>query len=154
MDSHALIKTLAICIISIIIEAVAATTSGKKWFASLKQPRYSPSLKTWYIVGGAYYIIFAIIGYRQFLLGASFHSPSLLLLVLIMLINGSSNFLLFKFHSLKWFYFILYPFAIFLIALIIILFRNDILSSIFAFGYFVWLMYDLYYCYYLWKLNS
>ena len=155
MDWSALAKTLILCTISIIIEAISATKAGRQWFENLKQPKFSPSLKIWYVVGAVYYVLFAIIGYRQFLTGVGFSHTSIILLAAIMVINGLSNFIVFKYHSLKWFYLIIYPFAILLFTLIIILWRNDdYLSAALASLYFVWLFFDFYWAYRLWKLND
>lgn len=154
MDWPALYKTLGLCLASILIEAASYTKSGKAWFEQLRQPRYSISLKVWYFVGGVYYILFGIIAYRQFSLHGSFFSTSILLLILVMLLNGLGNFIIFKYRSIKWFYLVIYPFGLILLTLIIVLLRNDIISAALASLYFLWLFYDLYYGYRLWKLND
>jgi tryptophan-rich sensory protein len=154
MDWPALYKTLGLCLVSIVIEAVSYTRSGKLWFEQLQQPRYSLSLKGWYFVGAVYYLLFGIIAYRQFRDLVNLFSASVILLILIMLFNGLGNFIIFKYRSIKWFYFIIYPFGILLLALIIILFQKDIVSAGLAAIYFLWLVYDLYYGYQLWKLNE
>jgi len=151
----ALIKTIGLCLVSIIIEAISATKEGKKWFEGLKRPKYSFSLSVWYVVGAIYYIIFGIVGYRQFSIGKSFTSASILLLITVMLLNGLSNFIIFKYRSIKWFYLLMYPFGLILLALIIMLWKdNDKISADLASLYFLWLFYDLYYGYNLWKLNE
>jgi tryptophan-rich sensory protein len=154
MEWPALLKTIALCLISIFVEALSATKEGRLWFEQLKRPKYSFSLFIWYFVGGVYYIIFGIIVYRQFSISSNIFSYQIILLMLIMLINGFSNFIIFKYHSIKWFYLIVYPFGLLLLALIIILLPNDKLSAALASIYFLWLIYDLYYGYNLWKLNS
>jgi tryptophan-rich sensory protein len=154
MDWTALLKTIGLCLISILIEAVSATKEGKLWFDKLKRPKYSFSLRIWYFVGAAYYIIFGIIAYRQFSSNLNIFSTSIILLALVMILNGLGNFIIFKYQSLKWFYLVIYPFGFLLLALIIVLTRNDKLSAVLASTYFLWLIYDLYYGYNLWKLNS
>jgi tryptophan-rich sensory protein len=154
MDWPSLIKAIAVCLISITIEAVSASKEGKQWFASLKRPKYSFSFQVWYIVGAAYYVLFGIITYRQFAMGKNFFSLSVILLLFVMLINGLSNFVVFKFHSIKWFYLIIYPFALLLLTLIIVLYPIDMISTVLASLYFIWLFFDLYYAYNLWKRNK
>ena len=66
MDWTALLKTIGLCLVSIVIEALSATKKGKSWFDQLKRPKYSFSLSIWYFVGATYYVIFGIIAYRQF----------------------------------------------------------------------------------------
>ena len=153
MDWTALLKTIGLCLISVLIEAISATKDGKLWFDKLKRPKYSFPLRIWYFVGAAYYIIFGIIAYRQFSSNQNTFSTSIILLALVMILNGLGNFIIFKYRSLKWFYLVIYPFAILLLALIIVLMPYDKLSAFLGSTYFLWLIYDLYYGYNLWKLN-
>lgn len=153
MDWMALIKTIALCLVSIIIEALAATKKGRTWFQQLKRPKYSFSLQVWYFVGAIYYVIFGIIAYRQFLNNSNIISASIILLGLVMILNGLSNFIIFKYRSLKWFYLVVYPFGLILLTLIIVLLLTDKISALLASLYFLWLIYDLYYGYNMWKLN-
>jgi tryptophan-rich sensory protein len=48
---------------------------------------------------------------------------------------------------------IIFPFGILLLALILVLSVSDKLSAWLASVYFLWLIYDLYYVYIMWKLN-
>lgn len=154
MDWPALYKTLGVCLVSVLIEAASYTRSGKVWFEQLRQPRYSISLKGWYVAGGIYYLLFGIIAYRQFRDEANLFSGPIILLILVMLLNGLGNVIIFKYRSIKWFYLVIYPFGLILLYLIIVLFRNDIISGVLGSLYFLWLIYDLYYGYWLWKLNK
>lgn len=150
----ALFKTIGVCLVSIIIEAISATKDGVKWFGDLKRPKYSFPMKIWYVVGAVYYILFGIATYRQFALGKSFASFSILLLTFVMIVNGLSNFVIFKYRSLKWFYLIIYPFVFVLLTLVIVLWKDDKISAGLVSLYLLWLFYDLYYGYNIWKLNS
>lgn len=150
----ALYKTLGLCLISIVIEALSATTEGKQWFDGLKRPKYTFPLRVWYFVGAFYYLLFGVIAYRQFALGKTFSDVSIILLASVMVINGLSNFIAFKFRSLKWFYLIIYPFAIVLFTLIVILWSDDRTSAVLGSVYFLWLFYDVYFGYYVWKMNE
>ena len=154
MDWNSLIKTFILCFISIIIEAISATKEGKQWFEQLKRPKYSFSLPVWYIVGGIYYIIFGIVAYRLFSVNSNLFSLPIILLIFILLLNGFGNFIVFKYKSLKWFYLIIYPYAILLSWFIILLIDIDKLSAALATIYLLWLIYDLYYGYNIWKLND
>ena len=71
-----------------------------------------------------------------------------------MVLNGLGNFIIFKYRSIKWFYLVIYPFALILLTLIIVLWKDDMISASLAFLYFLWLFYDLYYGYNMWKLNE
>jgi len=148
-----LLETILLCLISIVIEAVSTTKDGKQWFENLKQPKYSLPFSFWYVVGGLYYIICGIIAYRQFAASNIIFSLPIIILAVIMIINGLTNLLLFRFRSLETFYWVIYPFMALLISLIAILLKRDVFSAWLAFIYLAWLMYDLYYLYNLWKLN-
>ena len=93
MDWTALLKTIGLCLVSILIEGISATKEGRLWFDKLKRPKYSFSLRIWYFVGAAYYIIFGIIAYRQFSRGIDFVSAPIILLALVMVLNGLGNFI-------------------------------------------------------------
>lgn len=154
MDWIALLKTIGLCLISIVLEAVSATKEGKTWFENLKQPKSSFPFSVWYLVGGLYYIICGVIAYRLFHASEAAFSLPILLLTLIMLMNGLTNFILFKLKSLKLFYWVLYPFFLLFMGLMIILFPSDKLSFWIASLYLLWLCYDLYYFRALWKAND
>ena len=155
MDWTALLKTLGLCLISVIIEAVSATKDGKKWFESLKQPRFALLFPVWYFIGGLYYLICGTIAYRLFQNGESSHfSLTLLLLILMMLGNALPNFFLFKQKSIRRFYLSGIPFSITLAALYIQLLRVDIFSFWVLFPYIIWLLYDIYYFHNRVRLNT
>lgn len=150
----ALIKTVGLCVVSILIEGISYSKEGKAWFENLKRPKYTFPFKFWYIVGSIYYLLFGIIAYRQFESGKGIFSPSIIILMMIMVINGLSNFIAFKYRSIKWFYLIIYPFGILLLWLIFILWKEDLTSALLASIYFIWLIYDLYFGYNVWKMND
>ncbi|MGZ5190795.1 MAG: tryptophan-rich sensory protein [Flavisolibacter sp.] len=153
MDWTALIKTVGLCLISIIIELISYSKEGKTWFEKLKQPKYSFPFSFWYVVGGLYYIICGVIAYRQFHASTETFTLPIILLIVMMVINGLSNFILFKFRSLKLFVWVSFPFTCLLIWLIITLFQTDKISAILAGIYLLWLSYDFYYFIELLKLN-
>ena len=154
MDWIALLKTIGLCVISIIIEVVSATKDGKKWFENLRQPKYSFAFSFWYVIGGLYYIICGFVAYRQFHSSTNIFTLPITFLTLIMVINGLTNFILFKFRSLKMFYIVLYPFIALFIGLITVLIQTDKISAGVSGIYLVWLIYDLYYFLNLWRLNQ
>ena len=154
MDWTALLKTIALCLLSIVIEAASATKEGKTWFENLKQPQSSFPFSVWYLVGGLYYLICGVIAYRTFHASSTIFSLPIILLALMMLVNGLTNFVLFKLKSLKLFYWSLYPFALLLISLMVTVFPDDKISFWLASLYFLWLCYDLYYFRTLWKINE
>jgi tryptophan-rich sensory protein len=153
MDWIVLLKTIGLCLLSIFIEAISATKAGKLWFEGLQQPKYAFAFTFWYVIGGLYYVICGTIAYRQFLDSEELFSTPILLLTLIMICNGLTNFILFKFRSLKMFYWALFPFILIFVGLIISLLQTDMVSVVLASIYLAWLCYDVYYFRMLWKLN-
>jgi translocator protein len=154
MDWIALLKTIGLCLISIVIEGASATKDGKTWFEKLKQPQYSFPFSVWYLVGGLYYLICGVIAYRIFHASSTVFSLPVISLAMMMLVNGLTNFVLFKLKSLKLFYWSLYLFILLLISLMFTLFPDDNISFWLASLYLLWLCYDLYYFRTLWKLNE
>ena len=154
MDWIALFKTIGLCLISILIEGASATKAGKTWFENLKQPQVSLPFSVWYLVGGLYYIICGVIAYRTFHASDNVFSLPIILLTLMMLLNGFTNFILFKLQSLKLFYWVLYPFTLLFMSLMVVLLPRDKISFWLAGVYLLWLCYDLYYFRTLWKTNE
>ena len=154
MDWIALLKTIGLCLLSIVIEAASATKEGKTWFENLKQPSSSFPFSVWYLVGGLYYLICGVIAYRVFHTSSTVFSLPIILLALMMLVNGLTNFVLFKLKSLKLFYGSLYPFILLLVGVMVTRFLGDKISFWLASLYLLWLCYDLYYFRTLWKINE
>lgn len=154
MDSQALVLTLLFCIFFVLFEAFGASKAGKTWFEKLKQPKFSFPFWVWYIIGGLYYIICGVITYR--LLSRPSEPGfvvSFVLLCFMMFINGFTNYILFKLRSLKMFYFAIYPFSAITITLFVILLYVDTVAAWVLFPYVLWLIYDVYYFHFIWKLN-
>lgn len=149
-----IIKTIGLCLTSIILEAMSVSKEDKQWFEQLHQPKYAPSLLGWTVAGIFYYIICIIVGYNQFQSQAGYFSSETILLVKIMVVNVIMNFILFKLRSIKTFYALLYPFIILISVFAIILFKINKVSSALVIMYLFWLCFDLYYFHRLWQLNS
>jgi tryptophan-rich sensory protein len=154
MNWTAFWNTFALCLISIVIEALSTNKSSKQWFEKLQQPKYAFSFSFWYVVGGLYYLIIATLLYRLFDLSASWLSAEIIILCKILLANSLMNFVLFKYRSLKIFYYLLFPFGVLFFLLVFLLKDTDTFSTALACVYLLWLCYDLYYFRNLWKLNA
>jgi tryptophan-rich sensory protein len=154
MNYTALFQAIGLCFVFVLIEAAGTTKSGKIWFENLKKPRFSLPFMVWYIVGGLYYVICGIIAYRIFAAPDTELLLRLLPLGLMMLANGTGNFLLFRLRSVAWFYISLFPFTAILLFLYVQLLQTDKISSWVLLPYIIWLIYDFYYLHALWKLNK
>lgn len=155
MNLNALLFSIGLCVISVLFEVLGTSKKGKVWFERLKLPKFSFPFWIWYIVGGIYYIICGVIAYRIFLQRSNpLFITSFILLASMMFLNGLTNYFLFKMRSLKAFYFAIYPFSIVTISLFIILLTVDKQSAWVLFPYVLWLIYDIYYFHFIWKLNE
>lgn len=154
MDLAALLKTIILSLIAVIIESFSATEEDKRWFRNLQQPKHSFPFIFWYVVGGFYYMICGIIAYREFYNATEIFILPIILLALIMILNSLANFILFKFRSLKAFYWFLVLLTLLFIGLISTLYQTDKMSAWFAGMYLLWLCYDIYYFRQLWRINE
>jgi translocator protein len=155
MNWTAIYMALGLCTLSIIFEVFGVSKQGKIWFENLRQPKYSFPFWIWYFIGGLYYLICGIVAYRIFLFkDESTFALALILLIALMFINGLTNYILFKLRSLGAFYFAIFPFSIITISLFIVLLRLDELAAWVLFPYVLWLLYDVYYFHFLWKMNK
>ena len=154
MNKDAIILTIGLCLGSVILELFGTSKNGKKWFESLRQPKYSIPFYVWYFIGGLYYLMCGIIAYRLFAgkVNNNF-TVIMILLILMMVFNGLTNFLLFKAKSIRLFFFSIFPFGLIVITLFALLFGADRISAWILFPYLVWLIYDIYYFRGLLKLN-
>src|SRR5689334_24746146 len=94
----AILISVFICGMAAAIEGACAGKNVKVFFATLRFPRYSAPLWVWTIIGGAYYLIFLSIIYRLLRLK---NYPvrwyaAVGLIVLMMTVNGLSNYVIFR----------------------------------------------------------
>jgi tryptophan-rich sensory protein len=155
MNWIAFLEAVAVCMLSALLEAVSASRSGMDWFKRLAQPKYSLPFSAWYLVGGFYYIMAGLIAYRLFDNSADPHFfLAISVLISMLLVNGLTNFLLFKRRSLMAFNISIYLFSLIVIALFVELLQFDTVSANVLFLYLLWLIYDIYYFHSLRKLNK
>lgn len=81
-------------------------------------------------------------------------SAPIVVLSLVMITNGLTNFLIFKFHSLHMFYWVLFQFTLLFVKLMLSLYQANIFSVGIAGIYLLWLCYDIYSFRMLWNLNT
>jgi tryptophan-rich sensory protein len=150
-----LFSTLAVCIGSAALEGLCAGSGVKSFFASLRQPKFSPPLFVWYVIGIGYYATFGIILYRLF----ARSEPSRLaevavgLVVLMMLANALWNLLFFRARNL-WLAFITSSTApIPDVALWICLLRLDAAGAVVLVPYLVYRAYAVWWGYAFWVAN-
>ncbi len=155
MNLIAFFQSLTLCLLFILFEALISTKRGRVWFDELKQPKKAPSINTWYWLGGMFYIMCGIVGYRLF---SSIHKHyfviSFLLLCVMMFMNALSVTFLFRRRSLSLSYISNFPLCISIVALGFRSLEYDIISSIPLFFCMIWSGLNLYYLFSLRKINT
>jgi translocator protein len=147
--------SIAICILSAILEGVLAGGNVKQYFATLKQPRYAISIKGWFAIGGIYYLVCGVALYRMLRYDGdgSFRNVAFVLLVLMMIANAVWNYIFFRARNLFVSLVAFGPYIVVTLALIITLSRFDQLAAGLVFVYSLYLVYATLWAYRLWSLN-
>jgi tryptophan-rich sensory protein len=98
----AILIALVICGTAAALEGVCAGKSVRSFFATLRFPRYSAPLWVWTIIGVIYYLIFFFIIYRLFRFSSYpfWWYVALGLCVFMMVVNGLSNYVIFRARNL------------------------------------------------------
>jgi benzodiazapine receptor len=144
-----------ICAAAAVVEAVCAGRNVTKFFADIRRPKYSAPLAVWSIIGGLYYAVFGMILYRLF---ASNHRSSLelftiLLIVVMMILNGVSNWVIFRARDLRTAFLISALFPVLDLILLLCLLRLDKTAAVILVPYLIYRVYGVYWGYAVWKAN-
>lgn len=151
---YAILGSIGICLGFAILGNLLTGDALETWYLTLDQPWFSLPLWSWYIVGILYYLICASILYRLFIIPSSTKRNASLFLILVMLAgNEVWNYLFFGLESTFLAFISLIPFSILVFLLFIKLKKIDKKSALILTPYLIWLIYDLSWTYYLWKLN-
>jgi tryptophan-rich sensory protein len=153
---YALILAVGICVLTAALEGACAGRNVKSFFAGLKLPRYSAPLWIWSIIGGLYYVVFCFVLYRLFRLPT--YPPlwygTLGLMLFMMIVNGLSNYVIFRAKNLWLSYMIGNAFPIMDVALFVLLTQLDTVAAWSMIPYLVYRVYAVWWGYALWKANA
>jgi tryptophan-rich sensory protein len=152
---YAALISLVICGIAAALEGVCAGKNVKSFFATLRFPRYSAPLWAWTIIGGGYYIIFFFIIYRLFRLSSNrtVWYVALGLVVFMMIVNGLSNYVIFRARNL-YLSFVIGAFFPFMdVALFALLITLDQTAALAMIPYLIYRVYAVFWGYSLWRAN-
>ena len=151
---YAILFSVIICAVSAALEGACAGKNVKPFFATLKFPRYSAPLWVWSIIGGIYYLIFGFVAYRILsLAGSPLRNATLALVVLMMVANALSNYVIFRAKDLWRSFLIGCAAPMFDIALLICLIQLDALAAWSLVPYLIYRVYGVWWGYEVWKLN-
>ena len=153
---YAALLSLIICGIAAALEGACAGTNVRSFFATLRFPRYSAPLWAWTIIGGGYYIVFFFIVYRLF--RVSGNRPlwyfALGLVVFMMIVNGLSNYVIFRVRNLYLSFVIGAVFPIMDVTLFALLMMLDQTAALAMIPYLVYRVYAVFWGYRLWQANQ
>ena len=151
----AVLISLAICIMSAILEGVGAGKDVKGFFARLHQPSFAPPLWVWYIIGVVYYVLCFFLAYRILRHetdGVKYIALSLLLV--FMGINAFWNFVFFRFRNMFFAFLVGLPYVQVAIGLFVSLRQFDRVAANAFLPYLFYLIYATWLGYQNWQLNK
>jgi tryptophan-rich sensory protein len=151
---YAVLFSTVICALAAAVEGASAGRNVKAFFSTLRFPSYSAPFWAWTIIGGLYYLIFWFVTYRLLRLGSSsLKSATLTLVVLMMIVNGLSNYVIFRARNLYLSFLIGCFFPIMDIALLICLTQLDRVAASWLVPYLIYRVYGVIWGFGLWRLN-
>jgi tryptophan-rich sensory protein len=150
------VVAFVICALAAALEGVCAGPGVADRLAALRRPRFTPSLAGWLLIGLGYYVICFTILYRLLRSGwpTWVHRVALVLMLLLLVVNASWNYLFFRRRDLGRSFLLNVPYAAIALSLAVALVRiGD--GSVWVFvPYLVYLGYAIWFGYMSWQLND
>jgi benzodiazapine receptor len=152
----AVLIAFAICATAAAFESVCAGKNVKSFFTTLRFPRWSAPLWVWTIIGGGYYLIFFFILYSLFRFNnyESRWYAAFALCVLMMAVNGLTNYVIFRARNLYLSFVIGAAFPIMDVTLFALLLTFDQTAAIVMIPYLLYRVYAVFWGYALWQANQ
>lgn len=152
---YPVITALAICLLAATLEGLLSGNEPRQRFKQLRLPRYSPPFWAWILIGVLYYLMCFGILYRIFMSTlTTYRWISLLILLALMSVNAAWNWVFFKARNLFLSYMAFIPYAVFALALFVLLLRFDRKAAWFVVPYLGYMVYANLWAYRLWRLNQ
>jgi translocator protein len=154
--AFSLVVSVAACVSFAALGGLLVGDSLGGWFDDLEKPWFLVPLWFFYLVGGLYYLLFATVLYRIFLLVEDRRGRilCLTLALLVMLLNELWNYAFFGLESTLLGFLGIAVFLAWLTALVLALFRHERFSAVILAPYYAWVLYDLAWTFELWRLNT
>jgi len=147
---------LLICVIAAALEGALAGSGARERFAALRMPPYSPPFTVWLLIGFVYYAICFIV--LRYLLAANSvtlqQRVALALLLVVLLANALWNLLFFRRRDLRASLIAFTPYSVFVVALVVSLWRVYPLGAGLFMCYCIYLLYATWWGYQVWLLNK
>jgi len=145
-----------ICVTAAILEGALAGTGARQRLAQLRMPPYSPPFALWLVIGFLFYAMCFVI--LRHVLSTGLVSSSqvfaLVLTAVLLLANTFWSVLFFRWRDLRASFIAFVPYALLVVALVILLARTDPLGAILLSFYCIYLIYATRWGYHLWRLNT
>ena len=153
--NRAVFLALTACVVSAMLEGVFAGRGVKEYMASLRMPRFAPSMRVWYVIGALYYIACFVVLYRLIDKAPpdANRTAAITLTLVLMSINAGWNYIFFRARNL--FAVLLTGIAYTLVAFALmacLIWADTIAALVFA-PYLVYLVFANFWGYQLWRLN-
>ena len=144
-----------ICGLAAALEGVCAGNNVKSFFATLRFPRHSAPLWVWTIIGGGYYLIFFFLIYRLFRLTdySTRWYVTLGLIVFMMIVNGLTNYVIFRARNLRLSFIIGAIFPVLDITLLLLMTSLDQTAALAMVPYLLYRVYAVFWGYSVWQAN-
>ncbi len=151
-----LLAAIATCVLFAVFGAALVGQSLGGWYGSLDKPWFLVPLWVFYIVGVAYYVLFATVLYRVLVHVDDRRGrvASLSLTFLVLMLNELWNYVFFGLESTLAGFLGIVGFLVALTMLLLTLRRYDRLSAGLVVVYWIWVFYDLLWALALWRLNG
>jgi benzodiazapine receptor len=153
---HSILVSLGVCALAATAEGILSGRRPLQVLATLRLPRFTPPRWVWILIGILYYAIgFAVLtrvlemdGVRRLQYSA------VVLITLLLVLNPSFNYLLFKLRNLAAAFVVFIPYDLVAVALQVCLFRLDNITGYMFVPYVVYLAFANVWGYQLWRLNQ
>lgn len=152
---RALLLAISACALFAALGGVLVGDSLGDWYEDLRKPWFLVPLPVFYLVGAAYYALFAVVLYRILtqVEDRRGRAVCLSLALLVMLSNELWNFFFFGLESTFAGFAGIVVFLAPLTALLLALFRHERPSAALLVVYYLWVLYDVAWAFELWRLN-
>ena len=150
-----LVAAIAIPVLFAAFGTVLIGGSLGGWYGALDKPWFLVPLWAFYIVGFAYYVLFATVLYRILVHveDRAGRRTALALTIGVMLLNELWNYAFFGLESTLAGFLGVVVFLVPLTALVSTLRKHERFSALLVAAYWVWVLYDVVWTYALWRLN-
>lgn len=150
------VAALGICAVAAAAEGLCAGAGVREHLARLRQPRFSPPLWAWLVIGALYYAVCFAVLYRTLAHEGldRMRVAAVALGVAVMAVNALWNFAFFRARNLLLSLVIFLPYDLLAAAWCACLWQFDVVAAWLLAAYLAYLVYANVWCFALWRLNG